>query len=851
MDPVNQKNELPLAVSGSGTQPIRVLVLDDEENIRRLLKMSLIRAGCEVETASNGRQGLQLLLTKTFDVAVVDLRMQEMDGIAFIQEARKIWPWQGFVIYSGFVDDAIVAIAKKEGLEQILTKPLDLKKLHDAIRHEANRRHDRGLSEPRMMPMNVISYQLNIMRHISREVIHSQNLLSGLIRLGQSIHESLPHDVMGILVVEDEEKLLLLQHAEPQPAGVITHLQQYIIDRYQALSGRYLDHEKLRIERTGPSSTVEDGKELKSITSVPVMTGEHVHGILTLASYHEHAFNELNVALLYHAASNLSTLFTAISEMRQMATRDPLTGLYNRRQLEEELERTWRLSKRHNHSMAVLILDMDHFKRINDQWGHQTGDTVIREFAKILRSQTRSTDIIARYGGDEFVILFTQVKESEVAILAERILEATRSARLIKNNEDLALTTSIGIAVYQPGKQVENHTELLSLADQALYRAKTEGRDRYAFWTDKTPSKTGTPESTKLATKKADILVLDDEEYVLLILRRILEAESFTVTTARTTSEAYGFLKNKDLHFDILLCDLSLPDGNGMEVLRQAKESDSNLVNIVISGNVTADNAISALRNGAYDFIQKPIIAETLIALVNRALQYRSLIRENARYRDYLEEMVRAKKIELSRALEDIKLAYEFTLETMVAMLDAREFETGQHSIRVRDLTLLLAGKMGLEGEQLEEIGRGALLHDIGKIGIPDAILLKPGKLTEDEWDVMRKHPDIGYRFLRNSSILQTAAGVVLSHHERWDGTGYPQHLKGEEINIGARIFAVIDAYDAMRSARVYKKSISMEDATEEIKKHAGSQFDPNVVEAFLKHQVELEKIGSWSRSFA
>jgi len=850
MDPVNQKNVLPLAGSGSGIPPIRVLVLDDEENIRRLLKMALTRAGCEVETAANGRQGLQLLLTKTFDVAVVDLRMQEMDGIAFIQEARKIWPWQGFVIYSGFLDESIVAIAKNEGLEQILTKPLDLKELHDAVLHEANRRISRSDTDSRMLPISIISHQLNIMRHISREVIHSQNLLSGLIRLGQSINESLPYDVMGILVIEDEEKLLLLQHSEPQPAGVISHLQHYIIERYQALSGRYLDSQKLRVERTGPISAHEDGRELKSITSVPVMTGEQVHGILTLASYHEHAFNELNVALLYHAASNLSTLFTAISEMRQMATRDPLTGLYNRRQLEEELERTWRLSKRHNHSMAVLILDMDQFKRVNDQWGHQTGDTVIMEFAKILRSQTRSTDIIARYGGDEFVILITQVKESEVAILAERILEATRNARLIKNNEDQALTTSIGIAVYQPGKQVEDHTELLSLADHALYRAKTEGRDRYAFWTDKSSSKADLTENIKAAAQKASILVLDDEEYVLLILRRILESESFAVTTARTTSEAYGFLKNKDLHFDILLCDLSLPDGDGMEVLRQARESDSNLVNIVISGNVTADNAISALRNGAYDFIQKPIIAETLIALVNRALQYRSLIRENARYRDYLEEMVRAKKTELSRALEDIKLAYEFTLETMVAMLDAREFETGQHSIRVRDLTLLLAGKLGFEGEQLEEIGRGALLHDIGKIGIPDAILLKPGKLTEDEWEVMRKHPDIGYRFLRNSSILQTAAGVVLSHHERWDGTGYPQRLKGEEINIGARIFAVIDAYDAMRSARVYKKSISMEDATEEIKKYSGTQFDPNVVDTFLKHQVELEKIGRWSRSF-
>lgn len=836
--------------SGSVAPPVRVLVLDDEENIRRLLKMTLMREGFEVDTASNGRQGLQLLLTKTFDVVVVDLRMQEMDGIAFIQEARKIWPWQRFVIYSGFIDDQSVAIAKKEGIEQILTKPLDMKRLIDAVLQEAKRRNTRNQTGARLLPMDVISYQLNIMRHISREVIHSQNLLSGLILLGQSINEFLPYDVLGILVVEDEEKLILLQHSQSQPDIIFTRLRTYMIERYQALSGRYLDSESLRTERTGPPSLPDDGRELKNILSVPVITGEQVHGILTFASFHDQAFDELNVALLYHAASNLSTLFTAINKMRQMATRDPLTGLYNRRQMEDELDRMWRLSNRHNQSMAVLILDMDQLKQINDQWGHQAGDQVIREFAAILKSQTRITDILARYGGDEFIILISQVRESEVAILAERILESLRKARLVKEKGGMVITASIGIAVYQPGRKVENHRELLACADQALYRAKTEGRDRYAFWSDKGAEETGSPAAVQDQARKASILVLDDEEYVLMIVRTILGNAGFSVTTARTITEAVGYLKNRERHFDILLCDLSLPDGDGMDVLRQARESDGNMVNIVISGNVTADNAISALRNGAYDFIQKPIIAETLLALVNRALQYRNLLRENTRYRDYLEEMVRAKKTELSRALEDIKLAYEFTLETMVAMLDAREFETGQHSVRVRDLTMLLAGRMGFEGEQLEEIGRGALLHDIGKIGIPDAILLKPGKLTEDEWEVMRTHPDIGYRFLKNSVFLQTAAGVVWSHHERWDGQGYPQRLKGGEINIGARIFAVIDAYDAMRSTRVYKKSIGAAEAIEEIRKHAGTQFDPAVVEAFLKCIDEIEKIGCWSNSF-
>ncbi|MEM7675529.1 MAG: HD domain-containing phosphohydrolase, partial [Myxococcota bacterium] len=187
--------------------------------------------------------------------------------------------------------------------------------------------------------------------------------------------------------------------------------------------------------------------------------------------------------------------------------------------------------------------------------------------------------------------------------------------------------------------------------------------------------------------------------------------------------------------------------------------------------------------------------------------------------------------------------AYDKTLEALVTALDARECETGNHSQRVVRMTLAICDNLGITGEERVHIARGALLHDIGKIGVPDDVLLKPGKLTDEEWIEMRKHPDIGARILSGIEFLVEPAKIVLAHQERFDGKGYPAGLKGAEIPIGARIFAVADALDAIVSDRPYRRGQSYEHAREEIARCAGTQFDPQVVEAFLKISIdELKK---------
>lgn len=690
---------------------LRVLVVDDDPATREVIERDFARRGWMIQCAAAANEALQLLLIGMFDVVVVDLRMPGMDGLAFIREAKKIWPWQGFVILSGHLDGQIVAEARSEGVEEIRAKPDGVMDLADAVMAEAAREAARFASGGAPASLTEIGiHRLNMMRHVTRDALN------------------------------------------------------------------------------------------------------------------------------------------ALAEMRSLAIRDELTGLYNRRHLDEEIARNLQLANRYNHPVAVMMLDIDQFKDVNDQLGHHAGDTLLKEFTDALKAHVRATDVLARYGGDEFVMILPQAHEHEASGLAQRILDTIRGREFLSTSHPLRVTTSIGIAIYQPDRHQGEAPDLLHQADQAMYRAKHSGRNTMVCWHHPPPGPE-TGEGEPLAGNQAlrgRMLVVDDEPFIRDIIQRILRKAHFDVDTASGVQAALAMLLKPGERYDVLLCDLSLPDGHGLEVIRRAREHDRELICMVITGNATTENAVNALRQGAYDFITKPVNSSAMNAALDRALAYRALLVENNRYREHLEEMVRVKSAELSLALENITKSYQFSLETMVAMLDSREYETGQHSLRVRDLTLALARHMGYEGRQLEEIGRGALLHDIGKIGIPDAVLLKPDRLTAQEWQVMRKHPEIGYRFLKNSDFLKTAAGIVLSHHESFDGTGYPHHLRGEEIDIGARIFSVIDSYDAMRSPRVYKESFSREKALAEIRGKAGTQFDPAVVKAFENFLPELEKIGNW-----
>ena len=245
--------------------------------------------------------------------------------------------------------------------------------------------------------------------------------------------------------------------------------------------------------------------------------------------------------------------------------------------------------------------------------------------------------------------------------------------------------------------------------------------------------------------------------------------------------------------------------------------------------------ALAAIRNGAYDYLLKPFEREQLLNTVSRALENRRLKVENRTYQTNLESLVKARTDQLQAAMANLERSYDITLETLGDALDLKDRETEGHSKRVTAFTIAIARAMGLPREQINTIARGAFLHDIGKIAIPDKILNKPGKLEPDEMTIMKEHAYHGYQIVKKIPFLAEAAEIVYSHQERFDGSGYPRNLKGAEIPLGARIFSVADTLDAITSDRIYRRKQTLQAAREEIHRWAGRQFDPEVVKTFLE----------------
>jgi putative nucleotidyltransferase with HDIG domain len=283
-----------------------------------------------------------------------------------------------------------------------------------------------------------------------------------------------------------------------------------------------------------------------------------------------------------------------------------------------------------------------------------------------------------------------------------------------------------------------------------------------------------------------------------------------------------------------VISDMKMPGRDGIWLLEAFRERYPETAVIMLTGYGDTEAAVDCLRRGAVDYLLKPPKLTDLIRAIERALAKRRIELARKRYQKKLERKVRDRTGELRTALRNIQGTYQTTLLALVRALDAREHETSDHSQRVVKFTEAIAERLGLRGPELEEIGRGALLHDIGKIGVPDAVLLKPAKLTPDEWKEMRRHPEIGFDMIRSIEFLSTPAAIVLSHQEKFDGTGYPRKLRRDEIHIGARIFMVADTLDAMTSDRPYRQGTTFENAVDEIQRCAGSQFDPEVVRAFM-----------------
>lgn len=334
-----------------------------------------------------------------------------------------------------------------------------------------------------------------------------------------------------------------------------------------------------------------------------------------------------------------------------------------------------------------------------------------------------------------------------------------------------------------------------------------------------------------IAPVQPRILIVDDDASVRDVISVLLKEEGYdpvVASDARTALELAG-----ERETPLVISDMKMPGHDGIWLLEAFRQQYPDTFVIMLTGYGDTEAAVDCLRRGAVDYLLKPPKLTDLIRSIERALAKRRIEIARRRYQKKLERKVLDRTQDLRNALKDIAHTYQNTLLALVAALDAREHETSDHSQRVVTYTTAVAEKLGIRGRELDDIGRGALLHDIGKIGVPDAVLLKPGKLTPSEWAEMRKHPEIGHAMIQSIPFLDIPAQIVLSHQERWDSGGYPRRLSGKEIPIGARIFAVADTLDAMTSDRPYRMGTSFGQAISEIQRCANTQFDPEVVKAF------------------
>jgi len=338
--------------------------------------------------------------------------------------------------------------------------------------------------------------------------------------------------------------------------------------------------------------------------------------------------------------------------------------------------------------------------------------------------------------------------------------------------------------------------------------------------------------------KASRVLVVDSEAHVRAMICATLESQGYQVQVISCGREALKMVKESD--FDLVLTEVVIQDGSGISLMELIREQQPQLPVVMVTAIHDISVAIDAMHRGAYDYVLKPFERDRLLGTVQHALEYRQTLQENHSYQQNLEMAVRARTELLRQAMEDIEQSYDITLEALGDALDLKDSETEGHSKRVTAYTIALARAMGAAATEIKVIARGAFLHDIGKMALSDEILRKPGPLNEQEQTFMRRHCASGYDMLRKIPFLREAAEIVFTHQEHYDGGGYPSGLRGTEIPIGARIFAIADALDAITSERPYRKARSFEDACKEIQRCSGTQFDPTVVEVFLKVPIEV-----------
>ena len=473
--------------------------------------------------------------------------------------------------------------------------------------------------------------------------------------------------------------------------------------------------------------------------------------------------------------------------LRRQAYVDPKTGLFNARHLAAALEEELARARRFGRPVSVIMADLDLLREVNNTYGHLAGDAVLSGVAEVFRSELRPYDVPARFGGEEFAVLLPETSVADALEIAERIRRGVSAQRfrLGSDGSGVLVTISLGVAGF-PGDGA-GADDLLHRADLAVYRAKLQGRNRVHAAGDDPVS---TPAPLRLAA-----------------VRELPEPTLRDRPAWRTFRELLHVKPSR------------------------AEAAEWLLPRVVALG-------LGALLLGAIAGVPRGALAFATAALLPAVLIRRSRSASVEHHAERAEQLWRAAETlhAQTRSIErDNRLLRESStaaMETLSAVVDARDAHTAGHSRRVERIALAIGRDLEMSDAELDVLSKAALFHDIGKLAVPEAILLKPARLDSQEWRIVRRHPGEGARLLERLGFLADALPAIRHHHERYDGSGYPGGLVGEEIPLGARIVNVADALDAMLTPRVYRPARTPLEALEELRAGAGTQFCPRCVDA-------------------
>lgn len=584
------------------------------------------------------------------------------------------------------------------------------------------------------------SRRLTLFNNISRNIITTLNPDEMLAKIAEELEQVLEYSHIGIGLLDYSAKEIVIQAEAGQHKGAL--------GRRLGLDGNVVG----RVARTGQMAVVTydaqrstgepvlEGSECA--IALPIVYADQLHGVLYVETLKIAEFPQEEVLFLGTLADLISgALHNAIAfqKAQEQAITDGMTGLKTHRFFMEALSAEWKRSTRAGRSFSLVLMDLDRFKFVNDFYGHLDGDLVLQRVAHILEANCRRSDVVARYGGDEFVVLMPETDSEQSHQLAAKLRSWICSDPVLREKN---VTSSFGVATFPLNGSTPQ--ELIQVADASMYLSKHQGGNAVS-----TADQFNSDDSRQW---KRDVL----DAYLGVTLKRL-----FT-----TGPDAFV-----EIHSRIEQFARSLAETESASKIRGAVESPES-----------------------------------------------------------------SRKV----AFEPLPSIVMDTLTSLALAVDAKDQFTQGHSHKVSSYAVLIAEAMGLSGTAIEEIRLGAMLHDVGKVGIMESILNKSGPLNPEEWEAMKRHVEYGAKLLEPLRGTESVRKMVVHHHEFFDGSGYPEGLAGSQIPMGARIIAIADAYDTITSERTYKKARRPEEAFQELERCGNAQFDPDLVRIFISRLREL-----------